>query len=339
MSAVLALLALAIFVAAAVIGWHRGGVHAGEPTRVAHSGYVAALPIVQRIRARRKRRVIFAGMGMAIIAAILVALATVPSHHEAQRPKVTTRDVIFCLDVSGSMLPLDRDIIESMSRLTRQFNGERVGLVLWNSRPLTVFPPTDDYALVHRQLAHLSDLLDTVHVEDHEVYGSGELIDYLETTTSDDEYSSSLVGDGLATCAQAFPPSRDERSRSLVFATDNLQIGNGIYTLPQAIDQVRDASITLFTVYSSLDDNLGANLKVSQARDQLESETRRAGGRFFAADDPDVTDEILAQIEASLAGEVDDPPPPIVHDDDRGLTQWLALLFVPTLAWGWAVRR
>ena len=59
---------------------------------------------------------------------------------------------MLCLDVSGSALPYDRQVIGTYRDLVRSFEGERIGLSIFNSTSRTVFPLTDDYELVTRPI-------------------------------------------------------------------------------------------------------------------------------------------------------------------------------------------
>lgn len=343
MTTLLVLAALTVFGLALGAGWYRGGRSAPEPVWVAHSGYLSSLPAVRRALAARRQRLILGAIASIVVLTSGAFLAGIPSHEAPQSQRVTSRDVIFCLDVSGSMLPLDREIIMSMRELVHRFHGERVGLVLWNALPLTVFPPTDDYDLVTSELDHLADLMSGVYVADGQVWGRASLISYLKPTVTEGSQASSLIGDGLATCTQAFPRTQAhpgaQRSRSLVFATDNLQLGSGIYTLPQAADLVAKGDITLMTIYSTLSDDLEPPVDPDAARAELAAQTRRVGGKFYIAADPGLNDSLMNTITSTLSHRSDTPAPPIHHDDDADAVRVLAVAFLVALAIGRGLRR
>ncbi|MDU0971048.1 MAG: VWA domain-containing protein [Actinomycetaceae bacterium] len=336
----LAILAAVIIVAAGAFGWWRAGKKTPEPVWVAHSGYLRSIPAVAR-RQRSRRRMRVGGAAAALcVAAMVACLAGLPAHEEPQASPVSTRDVTFCLDVSGSMLTLDSEIVDSMRTLVDHFHGERVSLVLWNTTPLTVFPLTDDYTLVRRQLDDLSSMLKSAYISGGSVWASGRLVDYLKPTTIEGTETSSLIGDGLATCTQTFPDTKQKRSRSLVFVTDNLQQGQGIYTLPQAADLVKKKDIRLYTIYSTLSGKLldDDDADTDAARIQLAQQTERVGGRFYRAADPGLNDDLLRQISSSLTHSTEKPLPPIRHDDDKGYVRFLAVTFLVALALGWRLR-
>ena len=67
-------------------------------------------------------------------------------------PESRNRDIMLCLDVSGSMYEADSEILRVYAELSKGFKGERIGLVLFDSSPVVVFPLTDDYDFVTKQL-------------------------------------------------------------------------------------------------------------------------------------------------------------------------------------------
>jgi Ca-activated chloride channel family protein len=58
------------------------------------------------------------------------------------------RDIVLCLDVSGSMTSADAEIVGRFLELVEQFHGERIALVVWDSSAAQVFPLNDDYQYV-----------------------------------------------------------------------------------------------------------------------------------------------------------------------------------------------
>ena len=80
--------------------------------------------------------------------------------------RASSRDIVLCLDVSGSALPYDREVIDTYRTLVDNFKGERIGLSIFNSTSRTVFPLTDDYELVSEQLDKTSTILKGVESQD-----------------------------------------------------------------------------------------------------------------------------------------------------------------------------
>ena len=102
-----------------------------------------------------------------VIALVLaIALVARPSQVDSSDERASSRDIVLCLDVSGSTLPYDREVIDTYLELVKHFEGERIGMSIFNSTSRTVFPLTDDYELVTEQLTAASKALKGVQTQD-----------------------------------------------------------------------------------------------------------------------------------------------------------------------------
>lgn len=202
---------------------------------------------------------------IAMIAALLVTLVLVarPGAIDRSAERASNRDIVLCLDVSGSTLPYDREVIDTYRTLVSQFEGERIGLSIFNSTSRTVFPLTDDYELVTKQLDQASKALQGVQSQDDIDKMSDDdyqaIADWLEGTQNRKD-TTSLIGDGLVSCAAMLPgfaygsskPTDSQRNRaaSIVLATDNVVSGKPTYTLSEALDLTAQSGITVDGLYS-----------------------------------------------------------------------------------------
>ena len=82
-----------------------------------------------------------------------LSLAARPARVDRTLEQGHNRDIVLCLDVSGSTLPYDRQVIASYLDLVRNFRGERMALSIFNSTSRTVFPLTDDYVMITAELS------------------------------------------------------------------------------------------------------------------------------------------------------------------------------------------
>ena len=188
------------------------------PVRLANSSpLLSSAPVRSRIRRRRLLlgAVALLGVGVLTCSALIAAR---PVRVAERNDALANRDIILCLDVSTSMVTTDSRILDTFSELLDTFDGERVGLVAWNSTAQTMVPLTDDYELLRDQFKEIADVLDFTPTRNNPAFG-----DYYDTFagTIGDVYGSSLVGDGLASCALAFDAQGQDRSRSIILATDN----------------------------------------------------------------------------------------------------------------------
>jgi Ca-activated chloride channel family protein len=247
---------------------------------------------------------------------------------------LATRDIVLCLDVSGSMIELDSEIVATFSRLVGSFRGERIALSIWNNTSRTVFPLTDDYTLVRQELDEAATALDfNLDAWVYDPDALARLERFLTGTVSLQGDSSSLVGDGLATCALAFDDAGTQRSRSIILATDNLVLGTPIYTLPEAARLAADHGITVHGLYASMSD-AGA----TAARAEMERVITAGGGRFYQASDPAAVEGIITDIEAQQAVALDPTPERVLTDRPDRWYGWLVGALALLLVAMWRLR-
>lgn len=311
--AVVAVLVVAGVVAALVRWRRRDGV-------VAHSAWVRDLPAV---RAAVRRQAVTRVLGWVGTVVLVVATAVLVGRPVEVRPTpelMGRRDIVLCLDVSGSMLPYDTQILESFEQMVASFDGERIALSVFNATSRTVFPLTDDYDMVLDELARVADDLDvdlggTVYVEDLErVLTPEELRGLWEIWAGTlSWYGSSLVGDGLASCSLLFDADIADRSRSVVLATDNDVQGQGIYELDEAAALADRRGASLYGLFPQENQGSRQDRRFSQALEGV-------GGKVWYAEDPAAVRTVVAEVVADQGEVVAATAPPQVTDVQRAWT-------------------
>ncbi|TRW46959.1 vWA domain-containing protein [Georgenia yuyongxinii] len=326
---------LAAVAVAALAGWlWRRPARLSRATWVANSAYLTSLAGY-----RRRLRVLRGGLALAAAALALVAVATSaltarPVDRDVRAEVLATRDIVLCLDVSGSMIELDSEIVATFAELVGSFEGERIALSVWNNTSRTVFPLTDDYALVTDELDAAARALDVdLDTWLFDAEALARLEGFLAGTVSLDDDASSLVGDGLATCALAFDEAGTQRARSIILATDNLVLGPSVYTLPEAGQLAAEQGIAVHGLYASLTD-AGSEA----ARAEMEQVVTSAGGLFFEAGDPGAVDGIIADIDAHQAVDLGATPEVVLTDRPDRWYGWLVGALAVLLVTMWRLR-
>ena len=121
------------------------------PVRLANSSpLLSSAPVRSRIRWRRLLLGAVALLGVGVLTGSAL-IAARPVKVTERSDALANRDIILCLDVSTSMVTTDSRILDTFSELLDTFDGERVGLVAWNSTAQTMVPLTDDYELLRDQ--------------------------------------------------------------------------------------------------------------------------------------------------------------------------------------------
>ncbi|MDR6417463.1 VWA domain-containing protein [Pseudarthrobacter sulfonivorans] len=270
---------------------------------VAHADRLTALPEYQAALRRHRRWLAVAGLAAITMLVSAVAAAARPVELTTIRPEQRNRDIMLCLDASGSMSSADSAVVEVFGVLAKEFDGERIGLTIFDSSAVQVFPLTDDYEYVQEQLKLAKDAFD----------GNPGSAGFLDGTWSG--RGSSLIGDGLASCVNGFPGTKPDpgpqRSRSVVLATDNYLSGDPIFTLAQAGALAQDAGVRVYALNPG-DFDYGPG--PGQPGATLRAAAEASGGAYYALDTPDAVADIVRRVQETEAAAVQGAPRAVVSD-------------------------
>ena len=272
-------LVLAAVAAGVLLGRRPGRREETAGVPVSRAERLRALPGFERA-VRRRSRTLTAVLLLAALTVLLAsAIAARPMTAKTVRPISHNRDVVLCLDVSGSMTEVDAEVLATFQELLRGFEGERIGLTIFNSSAAQVFPLTDDYAFVSEQVEALqrSFAFETPYPEHWIGTNNGA--------------GASLIGDGLAACALRFDNLEDERSRSIIFATDNEIFGASIVSLTEAAEYAKSKDITVYTLNPVDGEN-------EEDTGELRAATELTGGSYFPLRSAVAVDSIIQRITA-----------------------------------------
>ncbi|QNE14878.1 VWA domain-containing protein [Pseudarthrobacter sp. NBSH8] len=276
---------------------------------VANADRLTALPEYQAALRRHRR-----WLGVATLAAITlvvsaVAAAARPVELTTIAPEQRNRDIMLCLDTSGSMSSADSAVVQMFAHLAKEFDGERIGLTVFDSSAVQVFPLTDDYAYVQEQLTLAKDAFE----------GNPGSAGFLDGTWNG--RGSSLIGDGLASCVNGFPDTHAaeageadagrRRSRSIVLATDNYLSGDPIFTLEQATALAKKRDVPVYALNPG-DFDYGPGPGQPGARLRAVAET--SGGAYYRLDSQEAVADIVRSVQETEATAMKGAPQAVVSD-------------------------
>lgn len=286
---------------------------------VANTDLLRRLPEYHRALRAHRLRTLAIGVVAALVGFTAIAGAARPIERTVLNPEKDNRDIVLCLDVSGSMIDVDAQVVATFRRLAEGFRGERMSMVIFNSSAVPVFPLTDDYNFVDDQLRRAERALDTLDPEDPFFAGTlnGE--------------GSSLIGDGLATCLRSFDHPELKRARSVILASDNEAAGKSLFSLPEAGQLASTGSIQVYGINPS-------DSPASSAAREMRSVVESSGGVYYPLSDLSAVTRILDAVTSREARRIPAAPEVVVHDAPAvpvalaslGL---LALLAVRRLSW------
>ena len=313
----------------ALVAWwvirrqRRAGAASAASLPVANSERLTSLP--GYVRALRRYRALLAGLAASILILVLLAigLSTRPATLSVTQPDLKNRDIVLCLDVSGSMVDYDSEVVDVFSDLADQFEGERISLVVINASAVTYFPLTSDYAYIQKQFAEIK-----------ESFKDRENGSYYRGTLIGD--GSSLVGDGLASCAVRFDATDTPRSRSVILVTDNLIAGDPIFTLPEAGDLATERDVRVYGINPG---DTTAKEYLDDLAVEFKSVVEGTGGSYYALDDPAGIPSIVDQITAEQAALMKGPIQLVRHDEPALLVTLAFIGVTGLLVFAWRLKR
>ena len=312
----------ALVVVVALLLRRRRAERAAVSLPIAHRDRLTSLPGYARALGRYRRLLVLIVASLAVVLFGAVALTARPASVASVQPELKNRDIVLCLDVSGSMVDYDKEVLDVFGELAQQFTGERISLVVFNASAVTRFPLTSDYDYISNQLTELREQFDSTDSDYYRgtLYGNG----------------SSLVGDGLASCAVRFDSPDQERSRSVILVTDNLIAGKPVFTLPEAGELARSRGVRVYGINPG---DTEAKAYLAELATEFRTVVDGTGGAYYALDDPatipSIVDDITAQQAASMTGE-----PELVLVDQPAFGVLLAFLgLAGFFALVWRLRR
>ena len=123
---------------------------------------------------------------------------------------------------------------------------------------------------------------------------------YTRTSAGDRFTGASLIGDGLVSCTQSFDYADKDRSRTILFATDNWLEGSPAFELKEAASIAQKRKIRVLGLLIS---------GYPQGRNEFRSTIQGIGGKVYDARGARAGDQIVKEVQAQdkkeLAGAAD----------------------------------
>ena len=128
---------------------------------------------------------------------------------------------------------------------------------------------------------------DSDALDDNWLYLSSYLTD--GTLVGNEERGSSLIGDGLATTVYDFPDLEEERTRIVLFSTDNQPEGDPIVTLDQAATLCKEKNVVVY--------GIGTSEMFDEDKAEMKAAMIKTGGKFYLQEESGTVPDIVKNIE------------------------------------------
>lgn len=144
---------------------------------------------------------IFSMICIVIVSILIARPVTVQTKSEDKY----NRDIIIGLDISISECEVNLELIKKFKKIIPSIEGDRIGIVLYNTAPVVYCPLTEDYVYIEECLDTIEKQINIVIENEGRIPISNESDEmdpfsfwYGGTVANSEERGSSLVGDGLA---------------------------------------------------------------------------------------------------------------------------------------------
>jgi Ca-activated chloride channel family protein len=288
---------------------------------VAHTNRLTALPEYRSAFKRYQRLIRWATglLSLSLLASIL--LTARPATVSIITPVQQNRDIMLCLDASGSVLREDTTLINRYSTLVNNFSGQRFGVTLFNSSAVTIIPLNDNYQLISEQLKSASQAF---------AAQKGTIFTELTNgTLSGFSGGTSLVSDGLTSCLQHMGTTQG-RSQSIILATDNEINGTPIVNITQSVALARQRNIHIFAIDPGVSDP-----QLTADHTQLNIITKETGGAYYQLNDLNTVESIINTISQQDSQNFIGLPQPATNDNPKPFLYVAAVLTIASLAMLW----
>ena len=270
-------------------------------TKAAEASYISEIPhFKRRLIAYKILKFI---LTVSIIVNLLLSgfLMAVPYKTQVNEVKHMNRDIILCMDISTTVDHLNFELVDKLKEMVENLNGERFGIVIFNTSPLYLCPLTTDYEQILEELDIIQEALE-LRYDYYNGMGSYsqrlvELDEYISAGTliGNQERGSSIIGDGLAAAALDFTNIEEDpdRSRIIIFSTDNDLQGTEIITLPEAGQLCVDRGITVY--------GIGTEEMYASDKRMMRDTVEMTGGEFYYGENSRVVSDIVDNILEHVA--------------------------------------
>jgi len=223
--------------AIAFIAWYRYRINSLKRGKknaavIAHTSSIKQLPAYKKAVKRYYCLLAAAAICLAATLFSFTAIAARPTEIRASRNANKTRDIVLCMDVSGSMRDYKDSILLYLEKIANGLNGERIAITVFDSVPVNIVPLSDDYPSVIDSLEDFRKNYDSFYAA-----GVGGAAGY------------SNIGEGVMGCINSLDTLGEERTQSIILATDNYDYNMHIkVTTSQAVEYGKKYGISFYAL-------------------------------------------------------------------------------------------
>ena len=249
-----------------------------------------------------------------IIICVCGILIARPITEEFQDEDKYNRDIILSIDLSGSQNEVNLELIKKFKEIIPNISGDRIGIVIFNTAPVVYCPLTTDYD-------YITECLQTIEKQLKKVIDNNGIIPFdLNDQTAQNLFcggildgnetkGSSLIGDGLAGTIYSFSGVKEnnERTRIIIFATDNAVAGTETVSLEDACSLCKKYKINIYAYCPPREMNIYVTEEgKNNYKNAIE---KNANGKFYTGD--------ISKMASSIMKEIKETKPSIIKTNGK----------------------
>jgi hypothetical protein len=184
-----------------------------KATLISHTEAIRNLPEYKKAKSiyRLLLSLCFVFLATSLVSCTILSSRPVIADYE--KNEQNDRDILLCLDVSGSMYEADAAALGVFADMVDELQGQRIGISIFGTHHAQILPLNNDYEATKDFIKNLAK------------YDSSATSTY-DSYPMLDRYSGAVGGmtnvlEGVVGCVQDFTKLDEKRSRSLIIITDN----------------------------------------------------------------------------------------------------------------------
>lgn len=284
--------------------------------RVVNHDYMKENPYFQKqIKIYRAGLFVLKGLCLGCIF-LCFAILSRPSEIEKISEQELKRDIFLTMDISTSVDALNEELIGTLKDTVKSLKGERFGISIFNTTSVIVVPLTDDYEYVLDSLDKIQDALRNRNDESDSAEWYMDSYISSGTLVGNEVRGSSLIGDGLASCVFYFDELDEERTRIVLFTTDNDVEGTPTVSLKEAAEICKKYGVKVY--------GIGTESMYEENEEEMKYAVEMTGGKYYRQESSNTVSEIVRNIEKEeknlIDGEIE------IIQTDKPLVPFLLLM-------------
>ena len=272
--------------------------------KIANTKYVKSIPYYNNIM-KKYKMLSYLIKGISVLSIFLsLILLSRPAKVDTKESPMYSRDIFLCMDVSVSVNEVNKELVKGLKDIVKELKGERFGISIFNTSSVLVVPLTDDYDYVLSVLDTLEKSFEMNSMDytgSYNVENANYLQKYIEegTLIGAENRGSSIIGDGLATCIYNFTNLEENRTRIIIFSTDNELEGEELITLQKAAEIAKSKNITVYGIAPSTIGSYcyGEGHDHSNAEPDFKKAVQTTGGDLYIESSNATAKSIINNIE------------------------------------------